>query len=94
MQLGRFYRFEVFIRSQVHHHIIALLLQGLIQFCGDPIAPEAVQVFALRVLQLDPHLQPVRHHQVQRAQHPVQTREHPQMLLCEVEILFAEVLRL
>ena len=78
----------------VDHHVVALLLQRFVEFLGDLIAPEAVQIFAFRVFQLDAHLQPVRHHQIERAQHAIQTGQHTQMLLGKVEIGLVEILRL
>ena len=58
------------------------------------IAPEAVEILTCRAGQLNAHLETIGLHQVERTQHAVQAGEHAQMLLGEVEIRFAEGLRL
>ena len=58
---------------------------------SDDVSPELVEVLAARVVEADPHLQAVGHHEVKRPQHAIKAGEHAQVGLGEVEVGLAEI---
>jgi hypothetical protein len=52
---------------------------------GDALAPEGVEVLAASIGQAGAHLQPIRLHQVERAQQSVETGEDAQVTLRKLQ---------
>ena len=64
--------------------------EGGVESVGHVVPPERIEVATAVVVELGPHLQPVRLDQVERAQHAVQAREDAQHLLGVGVVPFAE----
>ena len=80
------HRLEILLAGQVDDDRRGVGSRTRIEVVGDLLAPELVEVAALRRGQPGAHLQPVGLHQVQRAQHAVQAAQDAQVRLRPVEV--------
>ena len=74
-------RGPVLDRRQVHDTPGRRLGEVGVQQIGDRVAPERIQVVAVVGAQRGAHLQPVRLHEVERAEQAVEARQDPYALL-------------
>ncbi|MNL46499.1 hypothetical protein D3C87_1692180 [compost metagenome] len=80
-------RLEIFLGRQVDDHRRLLAFLTLIQVIGNRRPPILIQVLALGRFQACAHFQAIRLHQIQRAQHAVQTTEDGHVLLRPIQLL-------
>jgi hypothetical protein len=95
LELLRLDRLEILVGGQVHQHALAagvlLAREQAVEFVGDALAPELVEVLATRVGKPGAHLEAVGLHQVERAQHAVKAGQDAQVVLRPGQVVAARL---
>ena len=84
---------EVLIRGEVDEGVVLMARQRGVQCVCHTLAPELVEILAASSEEPRAHLEPVRLHEVQWAQDPIQARQDGDMFLGPIELACAQVAR-